>query len=148
MIISANKMVTIIYTLKNKAGKIIDSSEKKGFSYLHGKGNLISGLERELEGKKTGDKFHTEIAPEDGYGEYKDSYVFSVSKEKFEDKDSLKIGSKFRARTNEGEKIITIKDIEEERVTVDMNHPLAGKILYFDIEVLNVRDATKEDLAE
>ncbi|MBN1699789.1 MAG: peptidylprolyl isomerase [Spirochaetales bacterium] len=145
MVISENKTVTINYTLKNDSGKVLDSSSKEGFSYIHGKGHLISGLEKELEGKKPGDKFHTEIDPKDGYGEYKDSYVFSVSKEKFDDIGQLKIGSRFRAQTNEGEKIITVKHIEKERVTIDMNHPLAGQTLFFDIEVMDVRDSNKNE---
>jgi FKBP-type peptidyl-prolyl cis-trans isomerase SlyD len=146
MVISKDKVVTIDYTLKNDSGEVLDSSTDKGLSYLHGNGFLIPGLEQALEGKQAGDKFDITVEPSDAYGEYDDSLVFSVSKDKFKDVPDLEEGMKLRANTNQGEKIITIKKIEEDRVHVDMNHELAGKKLHFAISVTDVREASKDEL--
>ena len=144
MIITEDKVVTIQYTLKDNSGKILDTSKKEGLSYIHGKGILVPGLEKELEEKQTGDNFKITLDPKDGYGEYDQSLIFSVSKEKFKDVENLELGMKFRVNTNQGERIIKIKEINGDRITIDMNHPHAGKTLNFDVTVMNVCNNTKE----
>jgi FKBP-type peptidyl-prolyl cis-trans isomerase SlyD len=144
--ISKDKVVTIDYTLKDDTGVVLDSSTDKGLSYLHGNGFLIPGLERALEGKEKGATLDITVEPADAYGEYDKSLVFSVSKDKFKDVDNLETGMKLRANTNQGEKIITIKEIAVDRVRVDMNHELAGKRLHFAIKVNDVREATQDEL--
>ncbi|MBN2445025.1 MAG: peptidylprolyl isomerase [Spirochaetales bacterium] len=143
MIITKNKVVTIQYTVKNNAGKIIKSTKNGGLSYTHGKGSLVPGLEKELENKKPGDTFSLRITPEEGYGIYDNSKVFSVSKEKFKDVKELKIGMKFRVKTQQGEETILVKKIIGDRITVDMNHPLAGETLFYDVSVMKIKDSTE-----
>jgi FKBP-type peptidyl-prolyl cis-trans isomerase SlyD len=146
MVITKDKVVTIDYTLKDDAGALIDSSKKKGLSYIHGKGTLIPALEKQLEGKQPGDSFELTLEPADAYGEYDDSLVFNVSREKFNQIDELKVGMKLKANTNQGERVITITDINDDKIQIDMNHKLAGKKLHFDIKVADVRDADKKEL--
>ncbi|MBN1798892.1 MAG: peptidylprolyl isomerase [Spirochaetales bacterium] len=146
MVISKDKVVTIDYTLKDDRGEVLDSSTDKGLSYLHGNGFLIPGLERALEGKQKGAKLDITVEPGDAYGEYDNSLVFSVSKDKFKDIADLETGMKLRANTNQGEKIITIKEIAADRVRVDMNHELAGKRLHFAVTVNDVRAAAQNEL--
>ncbi len=146
MVITKDKVVTIDYALKDDAGSLIDTSKDNGLSYVHGKGSLIPALEEQLEGKQPGDSFKLTLEPADAYGEYDSSLVVNVSKEKFDQIDDLKVGMKLRANTKEGERIITITEIKDDKVRIDMNHELAGKKLHFDIKVTDVRDATQEDL--
>ena len=144
MIITKDNVVTIQYTLRDESGSVIEASKKDGLSYIHGTGILVPGLERELENKKAGDAFKIKIEPKDGYGEYDSSKVFSVSKEKFSEHEKFDVGMKFRVNTQQGEKVIIIKKVNEDRVTVDINHPFAGKTLYYDGKIMDVNDKTRK----
>lgn len=147
MKIEKNKMVKIHYTLKDEAGVVIDSSlDKEALEYLHGVGMLIPGMERELEGKSTGDKFSAVIEPKDGYGEYNPQYVVQVPRDRF-DTEQISVGQKFQAETPAGPMLVTVTEITSDSVTIDSNHELAGKKLFFDVEVVDVRDATAEETA-
>lgn len=115
--------------------------------YLHGKGNIIAGLEEALVGKAAGDKFNVTIAPQDAYGEFMDNMTQTVDKSMFAGIDELEVGMQFHADVNHGSGIVTIVAIEDDQVTLDGNHPLAGETLIFDVEVLDVRDATADELA-
>jgi FKBP-type peptidyl-prolyl cis-trans isomerase SlyD len=143
-----NKVVTIHYTLTDKAGEILDtSSGQDPLSYLHGRGNIIIGLERALEGKKTGEKLRVTIAPKDGYGEIDESLVMQIPRSAFKDIKHLEAGMQFQIKGNEGPRVVTVTDIQEAEVTVDGNHPLAGEELTFDVEITGVREATEEELS-
>lgn len=147
MTISKDKMVSIEYTLKNSAGEIIDSSQDAGpLDYIHGRGDLIAGLEAALEGKVAGDAFAVEIEAADAYGERNEEAVFDVPKSQFDGAD-IEVGMQFEASSPEGSHIVTVVKITDENVTVDANHPLAGEKLFFDIKVVEVREATAEELA-
>lgn len=147
MIISENKVVSINYTVKTENGEIIDSTEgKEPLSYIHGKGYILPGVEDALEGKEAGDSISIEVKPEDGYGYYYDELVFKVDKEKFSKIDNLEIGTQVQMSTENGPAIFLVTEITDDMVTIDGNHPLAGKTLFFDISVAGVRDATKEEL--
>jgi FKBP-type peptidyl-prolyl cis-trans isomerase SlyD len=113
--------------------------------FLQGSHLLIQGLEDELEGKTVGDKFIMDIPPAHAYGERHEELVQSVPKTMFEDMD-LNVGMTFRASTDDGEQSVSIIDITEEEVVVDGNHPLSGLTLNFDVEVLEVREATEEEI--
>lgn len=148
MTISEKKVGIIHYTLKDSQGIVIDSSEGKSpLSYIHGMKNLIPGMENALEGKKAGDKFEAVIPPEEGYGEMKEELVNQVPLANFPEKDKVAIGVQFQANTPEGQRIATVVKVEGETVTVDFNHQLAGETLHFAIEVVEVRDATEEEIA-
>ena len=145
MKITKDKVVSIIYTLKDISGSVIDSSEEdEPLVYVHGNGYLITGLENALEGKATGDKFTVQIEPKDAYGEYDEELIFEVSREQFPDDVELKEGMEFEADNGQ---IVSVKSVSEDKIMIDTNHPMAGKVLCFDVEVKGVRDLTEEELA-
>lgn len=148
MTIAQDSVVTIHYTLKDDAGEIIDSSvSAEPLAYLHGHGNLVPGLERELEGKKTGDKLNVTVAPADGYGDYDKALVQKVPRRALQGIANIRIGLRLQAQTAEGPRAVVVTNIMGDMVTLDGNHPLAGKALNFEIEVTDVRTATEEELS-
>ena len=149
MLIAANKAVSIDYTLTNDAGEVIDSSAGGApLVYLQGAGNIIPGLEKALEGKAVGDELTVAVEPEDAYGEYAAELVSTLSRSMFEGVDELEVGMQFHASAPDGGmQIVTIRDIDGDDVTVDGNHPLAGQRLHFAVKVVNVRDASQEEVA-
>lgn len=148
MSISKHKVVEIHYQLKDRDGDIIDSSRGQApLAYIHGIGNIIPGLEKELEGKNTGDSLKAVIKPEDAYGIYEEKLVHKVPMSNFKDKSQIKVDAQFRVELEDGPRLATITQIENDEVTVDMNHPLAGEELHFEVEVLTIRDATAEEIA-
>jgi FKBP-type peptidyl-prolyl cis-trans isomerase SlyD len=147
MPITQDSVVTLHYTLKDDAGKVIDSSSSgEPLAYLHGHGNLVPGLERELAGKNPGDKFNVKITPADGYGEFNKELVQKVPRRALKDIKTLKVGMRLHAQTPEGPQAVTVTHIQSDMVTLDGNHPLAGQNLNFDIEITDVRAATQEEL--
>jgi FKBP-type peptidyl-prolyl cis-trans isomerase SlyD len=148
MQVEKNKVVAIDYKLTNAKGEMIDSSENHGpLLFIQGIGNLIPGLEKELEGKKTGDNIKVTIAAKDGYGERNDSLCQVVPRSQFESTEGLEIGMQFEVETEQGELVVSVTKIEGEDVTVDGNHPLAGVELHFDVTIKEIREASKEELA-
>ncbi|PKH00632.1 peptidylprolyl isomerase [Paraglaciecola sp. MB-3u-78] len=146
MNIANNTIATIHFTVCSSDGTQIDTSRNsEPMVYLQGSHFLIQGLEDELEDKTVGDKFIIDIAPALAYGERQEELVQSVPKTMFEDMD-LNVGMTFRASTDDGEQSVMIIDINEEEVVVDGNHPLSGLTLNFDVEVLEVREATEEEI--
>jgi FKBP-type peptidyl-prolyl cis-trans isomerase SlyD len=144
MQITKDKVAAIHYTLRNNEGTVIDSSEgREPLNYLHGAGNLILGMEEGLEGKAKGDKFTLKISPEKGYGEKDSSLIQKVPHSAFGGQE-VKKGMQFS--TNQGG-VVTVTDVGLESVTVDANHPLAGVELNFAVEVMDVRNATTEELS-
>lgn len=147
MQVSSEKVVAIHYTLKDSQGIVLDSSEgKQPLHYLHGFGNLIPGMEEGLEGRIAGDKFQVVIAPEKGYGVRNEDYVQQVPMEAFGGQ-SPQIGMQFQAGNDQGRYIVTVTAVEGDLVTVDANHPLAGVELHFAVEVMEVREATADEIA-
>src|SRR6187401_247153 len=144
MQITKNKVAAIHYTLRDNEGTIIDSSSgREPLHYLHGAGNLIIGMEEGLEGKVKGDKFQLKIAPSKGYGEKDPSMIQKVPRSAFGDQE-VKQGMKFS--TNQGG-VVTVTEVGLDAVTVDANHELAGVELNFDVEVMEVRNATAEEIS-
>lgn len=148
MKIEKNKMVKIHYTLKDDNGELIDSSiGKEALEYLHGVGMLIPGMEMQLEGKEKGEKFSAVIEPKNAYGEYNPQYVVDVPRDRFDVESEIQVGQKFQAETPAGPMLVTVTKVTQENITIDSNHELAGKTLHFDVEVVDVRDATEEETA-
>ncbi|MDO9161580.1 MAG: peptidylprolyl isomerase [Methylococcaceae bacterium] len=148
MQVADNLAVSIHYTLTNDEGEVIDTSEgDEALAYLHGYGNIISGLESALTGKSVGDKFKVRIDAEDAYGEIEDDRVQIVSIEMFEGVDELEVGMQFHADVTSGPGVITIINIDGDDITIDGNHPLAGVPLTFDVEVVDIRPATDEEIS-
>lgn len=146
MNIAKNTVVTMHYTVATTDGTQIDSSrDGEPMVHLQGSQYLIQGLEDALNDKVKGDIFVTEVKPEDAYGERHEQLVQNVPKAMFGDNE-VKVGMTFRASTDEGEQTVMIVDETEDEVVVDGNHPLAGMDLTFDVEILDVRAATDEEI--
>ncbi|MGB7160508.1 MAG: peptidylprolyl isomerase [Tepidisphaeraceae bacterium] len=146
--IGKDKVVSIDYTLKDGAGKVIDSSEGRDpLTYLHGHGGLIPGMEKGLEGKSTGDSFQLVVSPDEGYGQKDPNMVQPVPRANFGGAADIKPGMQFQAKTPQGARVVTVVDVSPDTVTVDANHPLAGETLHFDVSVKDVRDASPEEIA-
>jgi FKBP-type peptidyl-prolyl cis-trans isomerase SlyD len=147
MTIKQDSVVTLHYTLKDDAGEVIDSSASRNpLSYLHGRGNLIPGLERELQGRSAGDKLSVKIEAADGYGEYDKALVEQVPRRALKGITNIKVGTQLRGETEHGPRTVIVTRIVGDMVTLDANHPLAGKNLNFEVEITSVRDATEEEL--
>ncbi|NLJ45769.1 MAG: peptidylprolyl isomerase [Treponema sp.] len=148
MVVEKDKVITIDYTLKDSDGQTIDSSEEsEPLVYLHGNDNLIPGLEKQLEGKKEGDKLSCVVHPGEAYGEYDENLVFTVKKSSFADPSKIEEGMQFEAHGEDGARVVTVVAVKGDDVTVDANHPLAGEDLHFDVKVVGIREATAEELA-
>lgn len=149
MKIEKNKVVSMHYKLSDKDGNVIDQSEGRGpLAYIQGIGALIPGLEAELEGKIVGDKFSAVVPPEHGYGNRDEQLIRVVPKSGFQGDEEMTIGMQVQIDTGEqGMAIATLTAIDGEDVTLDLNHPLADMDLYFDIEVMEIRDADESELA-
>lgn len=147
MQIAERTVASFHYTLTNDAGQVIDSSaDRSPLTYLHGAGNIVPGLEKEMAGRSAGDSFNVVVAPEEGYGMPNPMMVQVVPREAFQGVETLEVGMEFQAQTPQGPMSVSIAKIEGEEVTVDGNHPLAGQTLHFAIEVTDVRDASLEEL--
>ncbi len=148
MQISQQKVVTISYTLKDDDGQVLDTSEgREPLVYLHGANNIIPGLESALDGKGAGDTLSVRIAPEQAYGLRDDNMQQDVPREMFGDMD-VKVGAQYHAAGPDGQPVVvTVIATDDESVTVDGNHPLAGQHLNFDVTVLEVRDASEEEVS-
>lgn len=147
MQIANDKVVSIHYTLTNDKGETLDSSAgHEPMAYLQGHMNIIPGLEKALEGKVAGDKVKAVVPPEEAYGPRNDKMVEVVSMTMFHDPKEVQPGMQFHAQTDHGMQIITVVSVADDKVTIDGNHPLAGETLTFDVEVMDVRDASAEEL--
>ena len=148
MSISQDQVVSIHYTLRDDAGEVIDrSADGEPLSYLHGHGNLIPGLERELTGRKSGDRLQVKVAPAEAYGEYDRELVQRVPRRALKGIADLRVGMRLQTQTPDGPRAVTVTQLNGDMVTLDGNHPLAGKSLNFEVEVAGVRAATEEELA-
>ena len=147
MTISDNKVVHMHYELKNDNGVVLDSSQgREPLAYIQGHGNIIPGLEKELNGKSKGDKVKATIAPEEAYGVKDEQKIFKVGKGQFQGDGEIQAGMQIQAQMGVRMEGGTGENIEGDEVTLNFNHPLAGETLHFDVEVMEVRDATKEEL--
>ncbi len=148
MQITKNKVATFHYSLKNSAGELLDSSEGQDpLISLQGVGQIVPGLEEALEGRKEGDKFSVSLSPEKGYGIRDEALVQKMPKKDLGSIKDLEIGMQLQSRGPKGMVVYNVAEIQDKEVVLDGNHPLAGEILNFDIEVIGVRDASEEELS-
>lgn len=147
MQIGDQKVVTLHYTLTDNDGKVIDKSEDGSFAYLHGASNIIPGLEDALTGKSAGEEMSVSVSPEQAYGVRDEAMLQQVPKNMFEDASQIAVGTQFHAQGPNGQMlVVTVMEVEEEHVLVDGNHPLAGVELNFDVKIIDVRDASEEEV--
>ncbi|WP_339793006.1 peptidylprolyl isomerase [uncultured Imperialibacter sp.] len=147
MKIGKEKVVSIHYTLKDNEGTTLDSSVgDQPLLYIHGIGNLIPGMEEGLDGKVKGDKVEIKVSPEKGYGVRDERMIQKMPRSAFGDQ-KVEVGMQFNAGTKNGQQVVTVTKVEMDGITIDGNHALAGVELNFSVEVLDVRDASKDELA-
>jgi FKBP-type peptidyl-prolyl cis-trans isomerase SlyD len=147
MQVQLNSVVSIHYTLSDAQGTVLDSSiDHSPLAYIQGKGHVVPGLEKAMVGKSVGEKFKASIAAVDGYGVRDEDLIDKVPKEAFEGVPQVEPGMEFYADGPNGPVMITVKAVEGDFVIIDGNHPLAGKELNFDIELMDVREASAEEL--
>ena len=146
--IEVDSVVSIHYSLSLDGGEQIDGSQgSEPLEYLHGHGNIVPGLEEELTGHKVGDKLTVAVPPEKGYGVPDPEGVQELPRSTFPDDLDLQPGVMLRAEDGEGQPLhLRVVEIGDDKVKVDMNHPLAGHNLNFQVEVVAVRTATQEEL--
>ncbi|BBG30471.1 MULTISPECIES: FKBP-type peptidyl-prolyl cis-trans isomerase [Zymobacter] len=148
MQIAQNSVVAFHYKLTNDAGEVVDSSEgREPLTYIHGAGNIIPGLEKQLEGHKAGDSLTAHVEAAEAYGEKNPQMIQQVPAAAFQGVENVEPGMQFQAQTEQGPLLVTVVDVEGDTVTVDGNHPLAGQALHFDVTVDSVREASEEELA-
>ncbi len=149
MKIEKGKVVAFHYALVNAEGEVLDGSrDGQPLPYLHGHNNIVPGLEAALDGREAGERFEVKVAPEQGYGLRDEEKVQVVDRESFAEFADIEVGMVCQMEDESGElQFVAITQIDEEEVTVDANHPFAGLELNFDVEVMDVRDATEEELS-
>ena len=146
MEIAAARVASFHYTLTDDAGTVIDSSKGAApLPYLHGGGNIVPGLEKALEGRKAGDTLNVDVQPEQGYGPRNDQLLQSVPRQAFQGIDNIEPGMQFQAQGGGGSALVTVVEVGETEVKIDGNHPLAGKVLHFAVEIVDVREATEQE---
>jgi FKBP-type peptidyl-prolyl cis-trans isomerase SlyD len=146
--IADDKVVTFHYKLRDAEGTFTESSEGASpVVYLHGRNNIVPGLETEMAGKKSGDKFTATVEPAQAYGERNPNAVQRVPVKHLATRGPYKVGQMVAVQTRDGLRQAQVVKVGHFNVDLDLNHPLAGRTLTFDIEVVDVRDATAEELA-
>ena len=147
MQIAQHKVVTLNYTLKDDDGNVIDQSQDGSFVYLHGMKNIVAGLENALAGMTAGQTRAVSVSPEEAYGHRDEARVQAVPREMFPADAQIEPGMQFHAQSPEGQSlVVTVVESDADTVTVDGNHPLSGVQLNFDVQVVDVRDATEEEI--
>ena len=149
MKIEKNAVVAMHFTLTTDNGDTIDTSlGKEPLSYIQGLGMLIPGLEKQLEGKEIGFKESLKVVAKEGYGERNDDAMHTLPKSGFrpENNEELIVGMEVQLQSENGPVLAFVSEIKDEEVVVDLNHPLAGYNLNFDVEVIGVREASEEEL--
>jgi len=147
MQIANDCVVSIHYELTNDAGEVLDTSAGgEPLTYLQGAHNIIPGLENQLVGRKSGDRLDVTVQPEDGYGTHQPQLVQEVPRDAFPDPDSIELGMRFTAESEQGNVSVVVTELSDSHITVDGNHPLAGQVLHFAVSVDDVRAATEEEL--
>lgn len=148
MQIEKDKIVTLNYILKNDNGTVVDSSDDGSFMYLHGAKNIIPGLEAALEGHTAGEAITVSVSPEQGYGVRDESRVQPIPRQRFEQDEDIEVGMQFQAQGPDGQSfVVTVIGLDKENIVVDGNHPLAGVQLNFEVNVIDVRDASALELS-
>jgi FKBP-type peptidyl-prolyl cis-trans isomerase SlyD len=149
MPINVQRVIKFNYTLRDEQGNILDSTEKSGaLSFLTGSGQIIPKLEEELSVMLIGSKKNIHIDAEDAYGEYESEAIQTVKRTEFPEDMNLEVGQSYYANTPDGGQMpFLIKEIKDGEIIIDFNHPLAGVNLDFDVHLLDVRDATQEEIS-
>ncbi|MBA3016928.1 MAG: peptidylprolyl isomerase [Proteobacteria bacterium] len=148
MKIAENLFVAIEYCLSLDSGEEVDRSRSGNpLSFIAGTGQIIPGLEKELMGMKAGDSANITVEPDDAYGPAREDLMHEIPRSQFPVEADINPGTKFQAQSPNGPIMIVIKTVEDDNVTVDLNHPLAGQRLHFDVKIVEVREPNAQELA-
>lgn len=148
MSIKDDSVVQFNYTLRDEQGEVLESNEGLDpIAYLHGHDNMMPGVENALVGKEVGAKFSVTLPASETYGERNEDAEQRVSVKHLQGAKVWKAGMRALISTDQGQRQVTIIKMGKFMATVDVNHPLAGRELTFDLEVADVRDATSEEIA-
>ena len=147
-LVAKDTVVTFHYTLTDKGGQVLDSSQGSDpLVYLHGYSQIVPGLENALVGKAAGSAFKVEVAPSEGYGERNEQMVITLPRTQGNLPEDIAVGFVVELVSPEGDEIpARVVKLTDEDITLDANHPLAGEVLFFDIQLTDVRAATKEEI--
>ena len=142
MMVADGMVVSLEYTLRLDSAEVVESNVgEELLTYTHGKQEIIAGLERGLEGMKVGEAKRVTVAPQDGYGEAHPEGLFEVSKQRVPP-DGLRVGTSLQGQGPDGQAVFPrVAEVKEDTVVLDLNHPLAGKTLHFDVKVVDIRTA-------
>ena len=148
-VIAQDTVPSVIFVLSNDAGEVLDIATRDNpMRYLHGHGQILTGLEKGLDGAKTGDRFHIDVSPEEGYG-LREGEPQAVPKSIFPEGTQFRVGAGMTAKSEDGKPFpLWIVSIDDDNIYVDGNHPLAGQTLHFDVQVVSVRKATQDELKD
>ena len=146
--VAEDTIVSVHYKLSLESGEVVDrSQEGEPLNYLHGHGNIVPGLESQMGGRRVGDKFSAKVPPEEGYGTHDPERIVRAPRASFPADVELAPGMQFETEDDRGNPMmVKLTEVDEEEVTIDENHPLAGKTLLFEIEITAIRAATAEEL--
>ena len=146
--VQTGKVVVIHYTLTRGDGSLVESTRGKDpLAYLHGKGHIVPGLERALDGQQTGSRIETTVPPEEGYGVRKGSGPQPVPKREFPSHIDLRVGLPLEIKGSDGEPVqVWVTRVKGAKVWIDLDHPLAGESLSFDVEIVGIRDPFPDEL--
>lgn len=148
MKIENKKVVGIEYTLKDRAGAVIDSnSGADPLYFIQGMGTIVPGLERAMNDKAAGESFDVEIKAAEGYGEYDSTRKRGIPRESVPHLSEAKPGMMLQAQGPEGASVVTVAEVTDKEIVIDGNHPMAGKDLFFSIRIAEVREATEDELS-
>ncbi|GHE21944.1 FKBP-type peptidyl-prolyl cis-trans isomerase [Halomonas urumqiensis] len=149
MSIAPQQVVTLHYVLTDASGEVLDDSRarQKPLEYLHGHHNIVEGLEDALAGQRAGAELSVTLMPAQAYGVRNESLVREVSRSAFP-VDDLAPGMRFQTPGDAGPQVVTVLEVHDDSVKIDTNHPLAGQMLRYQLEVLSVREATRAELAK
>ena len=146
MDIADRRIATVHFTLHDEQGQVITSTHgHKPLVYMHGTGSIMPGLEQALAGKSPGDSFRVSIAPEAGFGPRHEALVQTLSRSQLSSSTEPVVGTRLAAETAKGPLEVVVTAVEGDRITVDGNHPLAGRVVDALVEVVDVRLATPEE---
>ena len=147
MQIIKDRVAVIDYVLTDDDGDILDESQNGEFAYLHGAQNIIPGLESALEGKQAGEKLNVSLEPKDAYGEIDPQRIQVVPRDMFQTDEEIVPGMQFHAQSPEGHMLmITVSEVDDDEITIDGNHAMAGMNLHFAVDVIEVRAASTDEL--
>ncbi|MBU2986088.1 peptidylprolyl isomerase [Saccharophagus degradans] len=149
MKIQENSVVSIHYTLKGEDGAVLDTSDGgEPLNYLQGAGNIIPGLEDALLDKAVGEEVNVTVQPKEGYGEIIPELIQKMPTDAFSGIDKIEVGMEFQAQTESGGvQYVVVTAVEDDGITIDGNHALAGKVLNFEVKIEAVREASEEEIA-